>query len=265
MQEVPPWYRSVAVKSCLIAFVATHIPLLGLIAVIVLRPEWLSPWGVFLAALVFTLVATGIVIGVLWRMFRPLRDAADGLHVFMSEGRLFAPTGGGRDEVGRLVQTLVKSLAHVERGRAALLDAGAFALASHGEAGGTAMPSRGWLALVEVDQWEELDREGRPRDLMAVQRAMTATLQEVLTDDELLMPWGRGRCLAMLLGSGTEVVERLEAACRRVPVGEAEVHLTASAVVEPSEAGPRSWAAGLQRLENKLFALRMRGAQAQVA
>jgi hypothetical protein len=264
MNTSTPWHRSIAVKSCLIAFVATHIPLLGLIAVIVLRPDWLSPWGIFLAALVFTLVATAIVIGVLWKMFRPLRDAADGLRVFMSEGRLFAPTGGGRDEVGRLVQTLVRSLAHLERGRAALLDAGAFALATHGEASGP-MPQRGWLALVEVDQWEELDREGRPKDLAAVQKAMTATLQQVLADEELLMPWGRGRCLAMLVGSGAEVVERLEKACRRVTVSGAEDHLTASAVVMPAEAGPRSWAAGLQRLENKLFALRLQGAQAQVA
>jgi len=35
MNKPMPWYHSVAVKSYLVAFVATHIPLLGLIAVIV--------------------------------------------------------------------------------------------------------------------------------------------------------------------------------------------------------------------------------------
>jgi hypothetical protein len=35
--------------------------------------------------------------------------------------------------------------------------------------------------------------------------------------------------------------------------------------MEPREAGTRSWAAGLQTLENKLFLLRARGMQAQVA
>lgn len=124
-----PWYRSVAVKSCLIAFVATHIPLLGLIGLIVISPAALSPWGVFIAALIFTLLATAFVIGVLWRMFRPLREAADGLQTFMTEGKLFAPSAGSGDEVGRMVQVLVRSLAHLDRGRAPLLQAGATAIA----------------------------------------------------------------------------------------------------------------------------------------
>lgn len=260
MNAPMPWYRSVAVKSCLIAFVATHIPLLGLIAMIVLYPQWLSPWGVFGVALVFTLIATAIVIAVLWQMFRPLRQAADGLKVFMTEGRLFAPSGGGRDEVGRLVQTLVRSLAHLERGRAPLLDAGAFALASRGDIDG--LPPRAWLALVEVDQWESLDREGRPKDLVAVQKGLSAALEGVLSGEEMLLSWGRGRCLAMMFGSGSDVLVRLERACAALPAQVGGASYSASAVVEPRESGPRSWAAGLQRLEQKLFT---QGLQAHVA
>ncbi|HEX2546470.1 MAG TPA: hypothetical protein VHL79_16430 [Ramlibacter sp.] len=264
MDKKLPWYRSVAVKSCVIAFVATHIPLLGLIALIVLFPQWLSPWGVFAVALLFTLLATGLVITVLWRMFRPLRDAADGLQLFMTEGRLFAGSAAGGDEVGRMVQVLVRSLAHLERGRAALLDAGAFAVAQQQLQSGE-LPRRGWMVLMEVDQWEALDREGDVDELLAVQSGMAEALRAELSPREVLLPWGRGRFLAILVGSGSEVVARLERLCAALPVPRTERLYTASAALEPKETGPRSWAAGLQRLEHKLFALRQRGLDAQVA
>jgi hypothetical protein len=257
-----PWYRSVAVKSCLIAFVATHIPLLALIALIVLFPEQLSPWGVFVVALVFTLLATALVISVMWQMFRPLRDAADGLQRFMTEGRLFAPSAAGGDEVGRMVQVLVRSLAHLERGRTGLLDVGSLALV---QASGQALSPRGWMVLLEVDQWQALDREGELEELVAVQQGMIEALQRTLKPDEMLLPWGRGRVLAILTGAGTQVLERLEDLCMQLPVPRTQRLYTATAAVEPKESGTRSWAAGLQRLERKLFALRLNGANAQVA
>lgn len=260
-----PWWRSVAVKSCLIAFVATHIPLLGLIALIVLRPDWLSPWGVFWAALVFTLVATAFVIAVLWRMFRPLREAADGLQGFMTQGRLFLASPAGGDEIGRMVQVLVRALAHLDRSRAPLLEAGALQVAQQRPEPGKPVGKRGWMVLVEVDQWQALDREGHVDELVNVQRGLANGLQEALQPGEVLLPWGRGRFLAILDGTGSEVMQRLEAMCRALPVPRTERLYTASAAIEPKESGPRSWAAGLQRLENKLFALRLQGVQAQVA
>lgn len=264
MDQKLPWYRSVAVKSCLIAFVATHIPLLGLIALIVAFPQWLSPWGVFWAALAFTLLATVFVIGVLWKMFRPLREAADGLRGFMTEGRLALPSAASGDEVGRMVQVLVRSLAHLERSRTPLLDAGAFAVArQHSDQG--AVADRGWMVLLEVDQWQALDREAGVDELLAVQKGMAAALQQALAEDELLLPWGRGRFLAILAGSGTQVHERLERLCGQLPVPRTTRLYTASAAVEPKETGARSWAAGLQRLEQKLFSMRLSGMHAQVA
>jgi hypothetical protein len=262
MEKALPWYRSVAVKSCLIAFVATHIPLLGLIGVIVLRPDWLSPWGVFFASLVFTLFATAVVIAVLWRMFRPLRLAADGLFAYMSEGRLFSASAASGDEVGRMVQVLVRALAHLDRARAPLLNAGAQAVAQQEAAAAT---PRGWMVLLEVDQWEDLDRHGDVTEMLEVQKAMAQALMEAIGTDEVALPWGRGRFLALLRGSGSAAIERMDRVCRGLPVARAERLYTATAAFEPKEAGTRSWAAGLQTLENKLFALRARGMQAQVA
>lgn len=264
MEKKLPWYRSVAVKSCLIAFVATHIPLLGLIALIVTFPQWLSPWGVFWAALVFTLLATVFVIAVMWKMFRPLREAADGLRGFMTDGRLALPSAASGDEVGRMVQVLVRSLAHLERSRAPLLDAGAFAVAQQHPGEGT-VADRGWMCLLEVDQWQTLDREGRVDELLAVQKGMAAALESALKPDEVLLPWGRGRFLAILGGTGSQVMDRLETICGQLPVQRTSQLYTASAAVEPKETGARSWAAGLQRLEQKLFSMRLSGLHAQVA
>ncbi|QJW85587.1 hypothetical protein HK414_26870 [Ramlibacter terrae] len=124
---------------------------------------------------------------------------------------------------------------------------------------------RGWMVLLEVDQWQALDREGRVDELVQVQKGMAQALEGALGPDEMLLPRGRGRVLAVLSGKGADVFERLEKLCAQLPIPRTSRLYTATAAVEPREAGARSWAAGLQRLENKLFALRLRGSQAQVA
>lgn len=118
---------------------------------------------------------------------------------------------------------------------------------------------------MEIDQWQVLDREGRVEDLAQVQKVLGDTLQAALQPGEVLLPWGRGRFLAILSGAGADVFDRMERVCGSLPIARADGAYTASAVVEPKKSGARSWAAGLQSLENKLFALRLRGMQAQVA
>lgn len=258
------WYDSVAIKSFLVAFLSTHIPLLGLIALIVLFPDALTPWGVFTAALVLTLVATALVLGSLWRMFEPLRRAADGLHRFMTDGRLFDGAGAGQDEVGRLVQVLVRALAHLDRSRAPLLDAGAFALAQQ-QGLEASMGSGGWMALLEIDQWQELDRSGRLDELMAVQRGLVGAVEPLVGEGEAVVPWGRGRAMLMLAGARDEVMQRLVRLCGDMRLAVGQRVYTASAVVEPRHGNARSWPAGLQRLEYKLFSLRLANARSQVA
>ncbi|AEG94745.1 hypothetical protein [Ramlibacter tataouinensis] len=258
------WYDSVAVKSFVMAFLSTHIPLLGLIALIVLFPDALTPWGVFTAALALTLVATVLVLASLWRLFEPLRRAADGLQRFMTEGRLFEASGAGQDEVGRLLRVLVRALAHLDRSRAPLLDAGAFALSRQQGVEG-AMGPGGWMALLEIDQWQELDRHAHVDELVAVQRGLTQALEAAVGPGESLMSWGRGRALLMLAGSGAEVKARLERLCSQLRLPVADRVYTASAVIEQRAGTPRSWPAGLQRLEYKLFSLRMANARSHVA
>jgi len=100
------WRQSFAVKSFAIAFVATHIPLIALIAMVVLRPGWLAPEGVLAAALVATVAAAVLVIALLWRLLYSLRQAADGLRDYMLRGQPLRMDTASGDEVGRRVQVL---------------------------------------------------------------------------------------------------------------------------------------------------------------
>lgn len=254
------WYQSVAVKSFIVAFIATHIPLLALVAVVTLRPQWLTPGGVLGAALIATLLATVVVIGTLWRMFRPLRLAADGLAGFMTHGRQVRLSIGSQDEIGRLVQLLVHSLAHLNRSRAPLLHSGGGSIdrrarLAQGQTG-SPLPV---VALLEVDQWRVLDDSGDLQRMQDVQAALHRRLQDALVEGELMLPWGRGRYLVVMKAPAASVRERLEVACQRFFVASGPTPFTCSAMLEVRSEGAAGWASALQRLDQRLFALRLEG------
>jgi hypothetical protein len=259
------WYRSVAVKTFGIAFVATHVPLLVLIAVLTLRPQWLTPWGVFLVTLVATLLATALVLWVLWRLFRPLRLAADGLLGFMLRGETVHVSAAAQDEVGRLVRVLVRSLAHLGRSRAPLLHAGALLLNRRLHQPESAdLATHQVLALVEVDQWQAIEDEADAQHILDVQAAFGRRVKEAFADSGLVLTWGRGRCLVLAPPPAADMHERL--AMLRDPFHSATrpARYTCSAVVETRSSGPMGWSSALQRLEHRLFALRL-GLEASAA
>ena len=247
------WHHSIAVRSFAIAFVATHVPLLALIALAVLQPGWLSPLGVLAAALGSTLVASVLVVSVLWRLFHPLRAAADGLHDFMTRGQPLRLQAGVQDEVGRLVKVLVLALAHLDRSRTPLLVAGALSLER------TAVPPAGaacaqqMVALLEVNQWQALEEHGQLERLQEVQSAMNRTLAAALLRGEIMLPWGRGRFLLVLHPGGAS--GRLEALCAGFRVSSSPELYSCSGALEPHNRHPGAWLGILQRLEGQLFAL----------
>jgi len=258
------WSQSFAVKSFAIAFVATHIPLIALVALLVLRPGQLAPAGVLAAALVATVVAAVLVIALLWRLLRPLRQAADGLRDFMLHGHPLRLDAASGDEVGRLVNVLVLALAHLDRSRAPLLHAGALAL-ERKAAGAPAAQGAQVMVLLEVDQWRALDESARLDQMQEVQAAMNRALAALLHRNEYMLPWGRGRFLLVLDCVGADAAERLQPLCEGLRVGSSPARLTCSAVLEPRATHSAAWPAALQRLEHKLFALRLEGRAAHVA
>ena len=258
------WRQSLAVKSFAIAFVATHVPLLALVGIVVLKPGLLSPSEVVIVALVATVLAAVLVIGGLWCLLAPLRQAADGLRDFMLHGQPLRLDAASGNEVGRLVQVLVLALAHLDRGRAPLLHAGALALERKA---GPARAELGlqYLVLVEVDQWMALDAGARLERMQEVQAAMNRLLGNELRHSEIMLPWGRGRFLLALQGPGADVVERLQPLCDGFQAGAGPERFTCSAAVESRAANSGAWPAALQRLDYRLFAIRLEGRNACVA
>ncbi|MET0310462.1 MAG: hypothetical protein ABW051_00280 [Burkholderiaceae bacterium] len=263
MHAPVPWYRSIAVKSFAIAFIATHLPLVVLGVMIAMHPEAFTPAGVLLAALAATLCATVLVIFVLWRLFRPLRTAADGLRDFMVHGQPLRMTPGSADEVGRLVRMLVLSLAHLDRGRAALLQAGAHALEAQVDAhpGATSL-DLDWMALIEIDQWQQLDERADLVRMQEVQQHMSRLVHGVLLRGETLLHWGRGRFLVVLGSSGADCYERMEKLKEGFRVGSSPQLFTCSIALEGRTRDSTGWTSALQRLEYKLFSMRMEGGTA---
>lgn len=258
------WHQSIAVKSFAIAFLVTHIPLLALVLLVALRPGWLGPGGVLGVALVATLLATALALMLLWRLFRPLRLAADGLRRFMTDGHVPRLGQGSTDEMGRLLHVLVLALAHLDRGRTPLLNAGALALERRtGGPDGDGSPHS--LVLFEVDQWQALDESADVERMQQVQAIMHRHLSTALRYGELLLPWGRGRFLTVLNSSSADAFERVEALCVPFAGPVPGEMLTCSAVLEPRGRNPGTGPPTLQRLEYKLFALRLRGASAEVS
>jgi len=250
------WRQSLAVKSFVVAFLATHVPLLALIALVTLRPDWLTPWGVFGVTLIATLVATGFVLAVLWRLFQPLRVAADGLLAFMARGEPMRLGAGSQDEAGRLVRLLVQALAHIDRGRGPLLRAGAFVVQQSASDPDNVSMTQHLLALVEVDRWDEVEAEGSVELMAELQEALQRRLHDTLQGAMPVLPWGRGRCLVMGPPSRITLRQCLLPLATPLHVASRPTRYNVSVVVEPSPLRRVGLSAALQRLEHRMFALR---------
>lgn len=259
------WHRSVAVRTFLFAFVATHVPLLLLVALLVHHPELMPPAHMLLLTLAATLLATAFVMAVLWRQFRPLREAADGLRDFMLKGEPLRLTPGANNEVGRLLRILVLAFAHLDRSRAPLLHAGGLVLLERAQRRGPGASSAPrTMALVEADQWQQVEESGDLDGMVELQATLNRALSEDLRPGEILLPWGRGRYLLMIDGRGSDVAERLYALNRGHIVSCLREPLTFTAAVEGRGSTATSWASSLQRLEHKLFSMRLEGWRADI-
>lgn len=249
------WYQSVAVKCSAVAFVATHVPLLMLVAVVAFQPDWLTPWGVVLTALLATLTATAVLLWILWKLFRPLRDAADGLLGFMTRGEPLRMSTSSQDEISRLVGTLVRALAHLQRSRAPYL----IESARHGlelARRDDKLGPNGVLILVEVDQWADAEDHGVLRTLAELQVILERRVMECIGPQDTALPWGRGRMLIQMPAPISSALQRLDKLREPIRISSGPKRYSLSAVMETSTEHATGRAASLQRLEHRMFSLR---------
>jgi hypothetical protein len=255
--ESPAWRHSLAVKLFGVVFLATHVPLLCLIGVVTFRPDWLTPAGVLALATTATLLATGLVFYVMWRFLQPLRQAADGLQAYMKHGTALQLKEGGEDEVARLLRLLVRALGHLDRARVPLLHSSALALRSEVHAARTLQGATiHTVILAEVNEWDVIEASRDVRLLEEVQQALVRRLQERAPPEATVLPWGRGRCLMVLSAAHRDRAALLRelGATLRVPSQAGGFQL--SVVHADCGNGAAGWSAALQRLDQRMFALR---------
>lgn len=114
--------RNYRAKILVMAFIGTHIPLIGLTSYIAVESsaDWSSvlvTLGVTLAA---TLFGTGLTLLVLSHLLRPLVMTSRTLRTYVRSRRLGTLPTSYTDEVGTLMSDTAETLAHLERVRDAL-------------------------------------------------------------------------------------------------------------------------------------------------
>ncbi|HKL03526.1 MAG TPA: hypothetical protein VJ911_07615, partial [Cryomorphaceae bacterium] len=110
--------KSYALKFLFVAFIGTHIPLLGLVGYFAFQPQTIEPMRIILVAVGLTLLAAGITLFVLHRLLNPLLQTKQALSNYISKKKLPNLPGMYTDEAGMLMkytqQTLSKLHDHIE-------------------------------------------------------------------------------------------------------------------------------------------------------
>ncbi len=110
--------KSYALKFLFVAFVGTHIPLLGLIGYFAFQPQSTEPIRIILVALGLTLLATGVTLFILHRLLNPLLQTQRALSNYIRKKELPSLPTSYPDEAGMVMkytqQTLTKLHEHIE-------------------------------------------------------------------------------------------------------------------------------------------------------
>lgn len=106
--------KSYALKFLFVAFIGTHIPLLGILAATVYRPDFLSPGQLLITSIGLTLTAAGFTLIALNALLRPVIASEKALTEYYRSRTLpNLPLNHG-DEAGTLMNKLRKTLGKLE-------------------------------------------------------------------------------------------------------------------------------------------------------
>ncbi|WP_306353200.1 sensor histidine kinase [Flavobacterium sp. '19STA2R22 D10 B1'] len=107
--------RSYSLKFLFVAFVGIHLPLIGLIALLVFNKEYFTPLYSILVALLFTLIAAFCTLFVLHKLLEPLRQAKGALNNYLTKEELPNLPTHFQDEVGLLLKDLQSTLTQLHQ------------------------------------------------------------------------------------------------------------------------------------------------------
>jgi signal transduction histidine kinase len=98
-----------------VAFLGIHLPLIGLVGVLLFKGSHLSPWEAVGIVLVFTLVATALTLLILHRLLVPLRVAQLALKRYIFRREVPNLPRGYSDEAGILLSDLQQAIEQLEK------------------------------------------------------------------------------------------------------------------------------------------------------
>jgi signal transduction histidine kinase len=108
--------RTYVGKMLFVAFVGTHVPLIGLILYFVFSTTSLAAsWPLLVATLVATLVGTTLTMLPQRRLLAPVLRTSDALIGYVEGRRLPALPSGHADEAGRLMRNAQKTITELDR------------------------------------------------------------------------------------------------------------------------------------------------------
>jgi diguanylate cyclase (GGDEF)-like protein len=106
---------SLRAKVLVIAFLATHVPLLVTVGYLLFAADQLSRELVLGIVVAATVLGAAMVVWTLDRLLRPLTLASQALNEYVARGRLPSLPVGGADEVGMLLNQLARALDSAEQ------------------------------------------------------------------------------------------------------------------------------------------------------
>ena len=102
--------KSYTGKFLFVAFLGIHIPLIGLILIIIFNKESFSSQMILLFTLVFTLIATGITLYIIKQLMLPINLATQALQEYKQNRKVPDLPMNYRDEAGRLLSNIQASI-----------------------------------------------------------------------------------------------------------------------------------------------------------
>lgn len=114
LSKIPFLKRSFTLKTFFIAFVGTHIPLVGIIVYLLTSTNQQNSLFIGVLTLVLTLVATGITLYVLNGLLKPILATNQALTNYIEHSKIPALPSQYTDEVGELMRDVQSTILRLE-------------------------------------------------------------------------------------------------------------------------------------------------------